>query len=292
MAYTTIAVKQDGSALYPFLSNSAPSSSPGFAAEIHAVLKDQSTGILYVKTSTSDTGWEPITGSQSYKTDEEYYKFRAQYLMGSPRLTCWWWDDFLEPSSENFISGATSATCTWTTKNDPCGISTLTVPQNATSNSSIQLSTGNTVTPPGNQIPTGSGNWYVACRMKHAGVLTDNTQRAAQFVYLDSDASNASYLLFGAYSSNFWMFQSDVNSAVNSTTTIDGLTHVHELCRVGTTTSYYLDETRIMSGNLRATGSHYLSLQAQNSICTAGATSMHIDYLCYAVGGNDPRTIS
>jgi hypothetical protein len=290
MSYVTIPAKQDGSSWNPYLVSAAPSTSPGYAAAIYSNAYDSTNNVWYVKYGALDTDWKPSTGAQAYPNDESYYKARARALMGSPRLTCWWWNDFLEPLSESFITGASSATCTFTTKYNDCGVATLTCPENATGSNAIILATGTVVAPPGNQIPVDSGGWYIASRFKSAGALENATQRAPCFMWLDSGTASG-YFLAGIYNKTTYKFQSNLGS-YDSTTAIDGNTHLHEVARTGTTTTYYLDEVPIMSGNYIGTGNMAFGFQAQNNSCTTGATVMHMDYACYAVGGNNARTIT
>jgi hypothetical protein len=290
MSYVTIPAKQDGSSWNPYLVSAAPSTSPGYAANIDSTAYDSTNNVWYTKYGPLDTDWKPSTGSQAYPNDESYYKARARTLMGSPRLTCWWWNDFLEPLSESFVIGGTSATCTFTTKYDACGIGTLTCPENATGNSAIILATGTVVSPNGCQLPIDTGDWYIASRFKIAGAITNNAQRAPCIFWLDSGTASG-YFLAGAYNRVNYVIQSDLG-AYQSTTAIDGNTHLHEVARAGTTTSYYLDEVKIMSGDYVGTGNMAFGLQAQSNSCTTGATVMHMDYACYAVGGNNARTIT
>lgn len=295
MAYTTIPAGQDGSALNPYLSRSDPSSSPGFAAEVYAILKDQITGTLYQKTGTADTAWEPITGSTSYKTDEEYYKFRAQSLMGSPRLTSWWWSDLLEPLGEEFTASMGTGS-TYTTKNNACGVGTMTV---ATSGSDCYLFVGNEVNAPGNAIPGGaSGSWYVATRLKVNQLIGGAAGISAAMVGIDClNSLSTGVLSFGAvnpfYPTSATYGICDDRGATMSTTAFSTAEQVWECCRSGGTTTLYINEAPVASGDRyhgSAAGEVYV--RTANSSTSALPTITNIDFLCFAVGGNNPRTIT
>jgi hypothetical protein len=300
VAYTTIPAAQDGSALNPYLSNSNPATSPGFAAEVHAVLKDQISGTLYVKTGTSDTAWEPISGSSAYKTDEEYYKYRAQSLMQSPRLTCWWWSDLLEPQGEEFTTSL-SAGATYTTKNNACGVVSINTSTAAGAAKIASVFVGNEVDANGCAIPGGStGVWYVASRYALSGGRTSEGNMNVCEMTLDSkDAASTGYIYAGIRAltpfTKFTVFYSNSASSagVNTSYDTDDATHVHELSRDGTTTRYYIDESLVLSSTAAFPGGacypgFYLS--AASSATTT--TSANLDFYCFAVGGNNPRTIT
>lgn len=285
MSYLPIPYGGDGSATYPFILASAPDAGAGFAANVHSIAKDQSTGIYYQKTGTGDTEWTPITGSTAYETDEDYYKARASMLMGSPRLTCWYWDDFLEPSTENWTASVASGG-TWTTKADPCGVTALTCPSGASSSANIAL--GGTFTASKNFIPGGSsGVWYIAIRMKVTGA--DANGQSAYVELDDLDVGD-----FGFAGEERWaMWSATSGGAQYSATTNDQGTHLHEWVRVGGTTTYYLDEVAIKAG-----APYYPSNNAQPFIKAASAAAaavgrvVNVDFFAGAVGGNNPRTIS
>jgi hypothetical protein len=251
----------------------------GLAASLRAIGYDGT--VYWQKYGTADTNWRRITGPLSYRTDEDYYKSRASKLMGSPRLTCWWWSDLLEALGEEFTATFGGA-ATWTTKYNDCGVSTL----SSGGSGSFGLAVGGTTTASKNAIPGGTtGVWYICVRMKATGIAAAGTSTYIEIDNLDMGD-------FGVASQENWgMWSATSGGAQYSTVTNDQETHVHEFVRVDGITYYYLDEVLIKSGEeFYPTNNGHVFLKGASASSTSRIT--HLDFLCFAVGGNNPRTIT
>jgi hypothetical protein len=285
MSYLSIPHGGDGSAKYPFLLTFAPSSSPGHVANPNSVAKDMTTGIFYSKTGAGSTDWTPITGSLAYETDEDYYKARASTLMASPRLTCWWWDDFLEPLSEKWTSNLNS----FATKYDACGVATMSA---GTESGVGYLYLGGSAASSGADFPEGTdGTWYMCFR----GAVAGTTQTQAYSDMGMFDLNGNVQVSFGDASQfvHDYSFYSGSAGQVLTTTAIDTSAHVLELYRNAGTTYMLVDEVVI--------GSHTSVFPALPSsvrfrlgttATTSSKRSINVDFACFAVGGNNPRTIT
>jgi hypothetical protein len=288
MSYLSIPHGGDGSAKYPFLLTFAPSSSPGHVANPNGIAKDTTTGVFYMKTGTGATDWTPITGSLAYETDEDYYKDRARTLLASPRLTCWWWDDLLEPQGEKWTASLSTGN-TFSTKYNACGVATL---GNDTRSAGSWLYIGTEAPSTGNALPGGSdGSWYMAWRGKKTG--TDGNHYAEMW----SRNGTSTYIYFGEQygagaNQHRWGIGLTGTGAVASGVDNDFETHVHELCRTGTTTTYYLDETAIMSGDYYHAGNGAIRFRWGSNGTSANVGTLELDFAAFAVGGNNPRTIT
>lgn len=283
MSYTTIPALQDGSAKNPYLVSGAPSTSPGYAANVHATAYDSTNGVWYIKFGTLDTDWKPISGALSYPNDESYYKARARTLMGSPRLTCWWWDDFLEPLGESWtsIAGALSSVAT---KYDPCGVVSINA---GTKGGSAGLYLGGAADQPGCFFPSGtSGVFYMAHKAKlntEAACMTFLSMRRPSVFMIDYGNVSTASLNWGVR---------DGGTVTVGTVANDGAAHLHELVRYGGTTTYYLDEAPMMSGNWFPTTAALAILYSEMFTGYTNTTTFNVDFVALAVGGNNPRTIA
>jgi hypothetical protein len=270
-----------GSPGKPYVLSADPSITPGYAAPLDSIAVY--SGVYFQKYNTTDTDWRYLTGASSYPTDEDYYKFRASYLMKSPRMTCWWWNDCLEPLSESFIS-----TGTFTARQNPCGVFNVTQAAGSTSTLRVGNEAG-TVT--GNFIPGGTdGVWYMAyrARMSGADVKCYSEMWAANFV-------TGKYILFGDGSDTTTLFSLAYDGSANvfSAVANDELVHVHELIRVNGITTYYLDGVSIISGaNYFSTGNGALRFRIGNTAGSTTPRSFDLDWVCAAVGGNNTRIIT
>jgi hypothetical protein len=275
-----------GSPGKPYTLAADPSAAPGYAAAIGAI--GSFGGVYYIKFGTADTEWKPLTGASSYPTDEDYYKFRASYLMKSPRMTCWYWNDCLEPVSESFIlQGGVGS---YTTKQNDCGILTLT--QAAGGGANLFLGNESTGTTAGNFIPGGTnGVWYMAYRAKFIG---SDVKCYTELWATDKSVANK-YIVFGDSTNTTatWSLAYDGSAPVYSAVDNDEQTHVHELVRVGGVTTYYLDGNSIISGaNYFSSNNGCLMIRIGNTAGSLTTRIAHFDWVCAAVGGNNARTIT
>jgi hypothetical protein len=264
-----------------------PTTAPGVAANVGSYGFDGS--VYWQKWGTTDTDWKPITGTYSYQTDEDYYKFRASSLMASPRLTCWWWDDFLEPTSEKWITSL-SATGTWTTKYNDCGVSRFAQTNpGASGDLRSYVAMGNIFDTSGNFIP-GNGTWYVAFRAKINFTASSHFQITLDC--LNTDSAGRMYFGEGNAVDGKWAIFTNEDGVVYSSVVNDGATHIHEVYRVGGNTYYLLDGVQILSGNYYPhANALYISMYIQSAGVDVTKTC-DIDWLCAAVGGNNARTIT
>jgi hypothetical protein len=255
----------------------------GLAAAVGAIGYDGA--VYWLKYGTANTDWRRITGPLSYRTDEDYYKSRASKLMGSPRLTCWLWEDWLEPLSEKFVSSVGGGGTVGTKYND-CGVITLTANGGA---SQANLWLGNAFNQNGNLFPSGTGGvWYCAWR----GKVANENQNTFQVKLMDTTNS---LVWFGDITNNGkkWGIY-DQRTTTNNLSAVDNDagTHVHELVRYNGTTTYYLDESSIVSGDFYCTTPGTLVMQAYQYAGAASALTAHLDWVACAVGGNNTRTIT
>jgi hypothetical protein len=254
--------------------------------------------VCWQKWGTENTDWEPVSGTYSYQTDEDYYKSRVSTLLASPRLTCWWWNDMLEPSSEHYVTNM-SAGATWTTKDNACGVSVL--------NSGIPggvavaagLAPGNEWNPVGNVFPEGTnGVWYAAARYRLTGGIVGTGYQNQFVIQLDSNnTAHTGYLLAGLRNhATYWSGQYDNGGGHTTFTTavaFDTNTHLHELFRANGVTRYLIDEVEAWnSADAYLQGHCYVRLNCQADPPAAAATVGAVDFMCMAVGGNNSRTIT
>jgi hypothetical protein len=266
-----------------------PTTAPGVAANVGSYGFDGA--VYWQKWGTTNTDWKPITGTYSYQTDEDYYKSRASALLASPRLTCWWWDDFLEPSGEKWFASL-SATGTWSTKYNDCGVSVL-KQTNPTASGDLRSSIfmGNEADAAGNFLDgTTNGVWYVAHRSK---IINANIANQCYFGLDSLGTYTAGRLYFGDVggASTNWGIYTLATGTVLSAVANDGGTHLHELYRVGGVTKYLLDGVEILSGDYFPNGAAmYLYFWIQSAVNVD--VTWNIDLVAAAVGGNNPRTIT